>query len=784
MSIVPAPMCDMAEVDTTMAQGFLDRLDSLDQFTFQVFDDKKGGRVKPQIFHGSFEQHSQVLTQLNTLETAGIFVTINATDLKGRRIANITKVRAYFVDLDDPRKTSLQSIIDGPLEPQLVVQSSERDKGHAYWLVEDAPLETFSTVQTHLARRFHCDPKVKDLGRVMRLPGFLHHKKFPTRTTIIHDSCVGPYSYQEIIEAFGICLASSEVLQGLRERGLYIEPIPDRPGGHRILCPWRDQHTTGDRGSVYFEANTNGYSKEAYFCHHAHCKRKGIRDLREALSLELTASTKIYIKGGNLPQALDEAESALRDSNAGIYQRDGMLVRMIPKYLNDQVVIEPVQHHYLVEVLTREVEWYRFDGRGNEGSRWKRSDCPEKHAKSLLSRGIWNFPHLQGIINAPTLRADGSILEAKGYDKSTGLCFQSRLDFPPMPSKPTIDDAVEALGSLKQLLSGFPFVDGASLSVALSAILTALIRRSLPTAPLHAFNAPKRGAGKSLLADVVGMIATGSKPTQVSQPDNQSEERKRLLALLMAGDPVVCIDNVERPVKSDALCTILTSETWSERLLGLNRNVDVSTGVLFLATGNNIIFEGDLTRRVLKCTIDPRCERPEERRFDVNLYSYVLEHRAQLVIAALTILHAYNCAGRPSQVLSPLGSFGEWSDRVRSALVWCGLDDPCRTQRSIEAEDPVSVSLRRLLTVWRSEFRGPVLAREVLRRANEGHVELCDAIEAFVGDPAQIGTRKLGACLQKYQNRSEGGLRFVQKGTIQRAVQWQVEVAAGRADGK
>ena len=336
---------------------------------------------------------------------------------------------------------------------------------------------------------------------------------------------------------------------------------------------------------------------------------------------------------------------------------------------------------------------------------------------------------MQGVITAPTLRADGSVLDAKGYDEATGLFFHSNLDFSSLPPGPTVDDAANAVDELKKLLGGFPFVDGAGLSVAISAILTALVRRSLPTAPLHAFNAPKRGSGKSLLADVVGMIATGLKPTKMSQPENQAEERKRLLALLMAGDPVICIDNVERPLGSGVLCTILTSDTWSERFLGAMKNIDVSTNTLFLATGNNIVFEGDLTRRVLKSTIDPECERPEERSFDVNLYHYVLENRVQLVHAGLTILRAYDCAGRPSQGLSPLGSYEEWSDRIRSPIVWCGMDDPCLTRRSIEAEDPVSGSLRRLLMVWYSEFKGPVLARDVLKKANENHPELRDVIE-------------------------------------------------------
>ena len=46
--------------------------------------------------------------------------------------------------------------------------------------------------------------------------------------------------------------------------------------------------------------------------------------------------------------------------------------------------------------------------------------------------------------------------------------------FPPIPENPTREDALAALEILLELLSEFPFVDEASRSVAISAILTAV----------------------------------------------------------------------------------------------------------------------------------------------------------------------------------------------------------------------------------------------------------------------------------------------------------------------
>lgn len=108
------------------------------------------------------------------------------------------------------------------------------------------------------------------------------------------------------------------------------------------------------------------------------------------------------------------------------------------------------------------------------------------------------LPVLTGIINYPTLRPDGSILDLPGYDAQTGLLFDPQeVRFPALPRHPDRDTALRALCLLKDLISTFPLVTDADRSVALSGILTALIRRSLPTAPLHGFNAPTAGSGKS-----------------------------------------------------------------------------------------------------------------------------------------------------------------------------------------------------------------------------------------------------------------------------------------------
>ena len=101
-----------------------------------------------------------------------MFVTVNATTGGRRKAADVERVRAMFADLDG---APLDPVLACDLEPHVVVESRP-GRFHAYWIVEGLPLDQFTPVQKAIARRFGGDPKVCDLPRVMRMPGFWHQK--------------------------------------------------------------------------------------------------------------------------------------------------------------------------------------------------------------------------------------------------------------------------------------------------------------------------------------------------------------------------------------------------------------------------------------------------------------------------------------------------------------------------------------------------------------------------------------------------------------------------------
>src|SRR5204863_334210 len=82
-------------------------------------------------------------------------------------------------------------------------------------------------------------------------------------------------------------------------------------------------------------------------------------------------------------------------------------------------------------------------------------DCPKEVAETYLEReGQWQLPALTRVISAPTLRADGSVLDEPGYDARTGLLFDPQgAAFPKLAASPTREDAVAAVGVLKELIA-------------------------------------------------------------------------------------------------------------------------------------------------------------------------------------------------------------------------------------------------------------------------------------------------------------------------------------------
>lgn len=534
--------------------------------------------------------------------------------------------------------------------------------------------------------------------------------------------------------------------------------------------------------------------------------RQGITGMRRVLNSSADETLpncppirEIKIRGGAHPSVLDEAEEALIEQSIGVFKRGEMLVRPGELLLQvrggkqvSDLVLVPVGAPSMVEYLTSAATFLRWDARKQD---WNRINCPRDVADGLLSRvGLWRLRPLIATINAPTLRSDGSILDMLGYDALTGLLYDPRgVVFPTVASEPTRDDAERALATLKALLRGFPFASGEAQAVALAGMLTACIRRSLPTAPVFGIDGTGAGTGKGLLADTIAMVGNGRAASPITAGAGEEELEKRVASMLLRGDLAICIDNLDRPLESSFLCSVLTQETQSVRVLGQSKTVTLPTNCLFLATGNGLTFAGDMWRRGLNCLIDPAMERPSEREFDFNPADLARRDRGNYVAAALTILRAYWCAGRPRQDGKRMGSFEDWCRMVRDPLLWLGEADPVATVQPAN-DDPERGRFASVIEEWRKEFgedqgvtlRHVIQVAEKARSETPPRTELHEALHAVAasmvrGGDHSIDARRLGYWLRGVKRKVINGRRLVPEGHSHAGARWRLERAQNGA---
>lgn len=476
---------------------------------------------------------------------------------------------------------------------------------------------------------------------------------------------------------------------------------------------------------------------------------------------------------GNADQAIRAL--ALRELNGHpvTFHRSESLVRLIenvPTTVRGMsrklLTLRPVAYDVpsLIDELSRATIFQRpYQTKRDDGAAFKIVSPPRELAQVILSRMQWkDIPILTGIIFAPTLSADGNLVNSAGYHARTGLWCAFRPEtFDGVPDAPTFDDAERALEVLISVFDEFEFRDEVDLSIACALVLSALVRAILPGAPLFGISANVMGSGKTQLAQVPSILMEGRPAPVVSLPSEPKEVPKLVASLLMNGVSNILWDNVEGVLASDYLNAMLTAEEMRDRILQVSDTSVMSTAVSMVVTGNNLQIGGDLSARTLICCLAPKSARPENRRFGRDLNAWLLEHRGRIVVAALTILRAH-IVEQPEVECDPWTRFPEWDRMVRRALIWLRLPDPLSAMRTVEKSDPRRQEHRAVMMEWLDAFidQEQRPARDLVKRAEDlaltGDKQgLRDALLEVAGDRGQINLRRLGKWLAKYQDRQQ-----------------------------
>jgi Virulence-associated protein E len=174
------------------ASTFLEALGT--QHTFQTFGEGASKGTQSVMLSGTWVEHGDNLARCN--QNQGLFVTIQGTDGTGRKKANIKTPRALFLDFDgvEPDPEAM-----GQLPPPSAIVQSRNGK-HLYWFLK--PGEALETLEPALARLIDftgADPACKDMSRVMRIPGSIHHKTGPFCTSLVELHPDRRYTIAEVM---------------------------------------------------------------------------------------------------------------------------------------------------------------------------------------------------------------------------------------------------------------------------------------------------------------------------------------------------------------------------------------------------------------------------------------------------------------------------------------------------------------------------------------------------------------------------------------------------------
>jgi hypothetical protein len=498
-----------------------------------------------------------------------------------------------------------------------------------------------------------------------------------------------------------------------------------------------------------------------------------------------TARPLIRVSGGEFSNIVKQLEEIL---SPHVYTQGAQLTRTSEAHSDgaiqrsaDAVMMIPATEGWTRVKFGELCDFVKYNARQDE---WVPIAPSVEHIGALMDRGSWTtLRPLDAIARAPFLRDDGSICDAQGYDPSSRTLYVPSIEFPPIPEAPTRDDALAALARLREPFNEFPWKEEASESAFVSHILAEAARLAMERCPMYFYDAPMAGTGKSTLQEMAARIVHGTEPAMRPWVADEDELRKSLYACLMAGDRSIWFDNLPDGIKvrSSVLEAFLTSAVWKDRKLGESVTSAIPNKTVLVASGNNLTPVSALARRSLVIRLDANTEHLRERVFKIeNPRRYIMKHRAQLLVDALTIIKAYITARIDTSMPVTLPSFERWSHLARNPLIWLGMADPVVTQLN-ETDDEMQnvgpIFEKLVANFGNRTFTAGDMARVVGSLSDEKN-ELSDALMQM-GCAEPNNPIKVGYWLRASKDKIGSGYKLMHDGHNKFGVRWKLQRTNG-----
>lgn len=390
---------------------------------------------------------------------------------------------------------------------------------------------------------------------------------------------------------------------------------------------------------------------------------------------ELPASGATYEVAEKAAQALARAEAPhhhvfVVGDTYSVVQEDGKVAELSPKALAIR--------------LTEVAQWRNARGYAN---------APMTVVGAIMEAAADQsaVPKLERVVTVPVFLSDGRVLDVPGYDVQSKTYYAPTLDGIEVPhevSEVDVKNAVQLL--VDEYLGDVAFKSQADRANTVACMLLPFVRTLIGPTPLHVFDAPGPGHGKTMTLACALLPGCGLvTPTTWTMSSNEQE--KKLFAALRKAPPAIFIDNVTGTVNSTTLETILTSTTgeYDGRVLGASSMEVVPVHQTWTMSTNNGRMGKSMQRRAVWVRIDAAVENPMMRkgpsegvrwRHPDGMVEWGTENRAALVSACLVLCRRWFQCGMPGPTIpddAVRGSYERWQHVIGGVLQCAGISGFC-----------------------------------------------------------------------------------------------------------
>lgn len=374
---------------------------------------------------------------------------------------------------------------------------------------------------------------------------------------------------------------------------------------------------------------------------------------------------------------------------------------------------------------------------------------------------------VKGIVDHPIIAPNLVMVTKQGYDPNMQLIAEFDYErFDVLDKRLSDTEVMLQLDRISAPFSGFAFASDADYTVAIAAVFSAVLRQVLPTCPVFGFDAPMQGSGKTLLAETIAVIASGQTASALApgRADYDEEFRKRLFALLLRGEKICLFDNIVGEFDSPSFAAAVTSEYYEDRILQHSKTSKIFVKTLFLMTGNNLRFSGDMVRRVLRCRLVPKEKDLAKRCFKFDPAERAKAQRDDIISSVLSLINHWKHCGQPKEN-GTFTSFSEWDTLVRQPIAFLGkhyvgtrLLDVLDVSTKQQGDASDKETLLALLVALERQFGNnkKFKAYKVLEymRDNFSNSSLVDAILAFKRREELQSSSHVGKLFKQFVDRN------------------------------